>query len=248
MRKKVLYTVFLLAVSWFCVNAQTIKVSNGLSMSSIQTEVFDFFNDNRFAYSGFIGLNYFYRNFFYLSSEIGFASKGGQSTILAHDLTGMHTAYAEWSTSLNYLHLNTTFRARFPMRNFHFYAGIGPKVDFLISNREINFGDGMILWHMRRENPLPPDPPNSIPCIGRYKELVMLKNYTFNRVLFGLKPEIGFSYYFPNRLMLGVNASYHLTMGNIGRNNFLRLDNHEPAHRNLYNRAFFFMFTLGYRL
>ena len=60
MKKKIVYIVFLLIMSHICVIAQIIKVSNGLSLSSIKTEIFDLLDDNRYDYSGFIGLNYYY--------------------------------------------------------------------------------------------------------------------------------------------------------------------------------------------
>jgi len=69
MKKKILHIIFLLIMGQICVSAQTIKVSNGLSVSSIkgETEVFDFFSENRYDYSGFVGLNYWYHNYYLLS-------------------------------------------------------------------------------------------------------------------------------------------------------------------------------------
>ena len=242
--KKITYMVFCLVISQIGVFAQTIKISNGLSVSSIKGKeiVFDLLSENRYDYSGFVGLNYWHHNYFYLSSEIGYASKGGKKKYMISRIEN------EMTRSVNYLHLNTTFRAKFPAKNYYFYAGIGPKVDFLIGN-DVILSNNNWFGFIEKENPAPPSPSNGqIVSIPDNKESVRFKNYTLNKALFGLKPEIGFEYYFADKFMLGVNASYPINTGSIGKCHFSRMDNNELIQRDLYGRSFLFMLTFGYKL
>jgi len=260
MRKKILHIVFLLAISQVCASAQTIKVSNGLSVSSIkgETEVFDFFNEYRYDYSGFIGLNYCYHNYFFLSSEIGYASNGGKRKYeiweMGTGITGTETIGwlvddGETTKGIKYLHLNTTFRVKFPAKNYYFYAGIGPKVDFLIGD-DVILSDYRLYGIIEKEKTTPPASSDGIEIgkIDTGREFVLFKNYTLNRVLFGLKPEIGFDYYFVDKFMLGINASYHINAGSMGKCHFSKLENNELIQKGLYSKTFLFMLTFGYKL
>jgi len=258
MRKKILCIVFLLVIGQICVFAQIIKVSNGLSVSSIkgETEVFDFFNEYRYDYSGFIGLNYCYHNYFFLSSEIGYVSKGGKRKYeiweMGTGITGTETIGwlvddGETTKSVNYLHLNTTFRIKFPAKNYYFYAGVGPKVDFLIGN-DVILSDWHLYGLIKKEKITPPSPSTKEMIISNNMETVIFENYTLNRILFGLKPEIGFDYCFADKFMLGINASYHINTGNVGKCNFSKLDSQELVQKNLYGKTFLFMLTFGYKL
>ena len=247
MRKKILYIVYLLIISQIGVFAQTIKISNGLSVSSIkgETEVFDFFNEYRCDYSGFIGLNYCYHNYFFLSSEIGYVSKGGKKKI---EIRGGLSDYMLMTRGVNYLHLNTTFRAKFPAKNYYFYVGIGPKVDFLIGN-DVILSDNNLYGFIKKENPAPPPSnENIVKMPDTNMEAAQFENYTLNRVLFGLKPEIGFDYCFADRFMLGINASYHINISNMGKCHYSKLDSRELVQKDLYGKTFLFMLTFGYKL
>ena len=223
------------------------KVSNGLSVSSIkgETVVFDFYDEYRYDYSGFVGLNYWHHNYFYLSSEIGYVSKGGKKKIDTR--WGWDSDYMVMTRSVSYLHLNTTFRAKFPAKNYYFYAGIGPKVDFLMGN-DVILNDNRLYGFIKKENLTPSSPSSKEMVISNNMEAVIFENYTLNRVLFGLKPEIGFDYYFADRFLLGVNASYHINIGSMGKCHFSRLEKNELVQKDLYSKTFLFMLTFGYKL
>ena len=79
------------------------------------------------------------------------------------------------------------------------------------------------------------------------RSMECFKNYTLNRVLFGFKPEIGFDYCFANRFMLGLNTTYHINIGSIGKCNFSN-ESKGLIQKDLYGETFLFMLTLGYFL
>ena len=247
MTKRVLYIVFVLLMSRICISAQIVKVSNGLSVSSIKTEVWKDLDKNRYDYSGFAGLNYFYHKYFFLSSEIGYASKGGKNTIELNTVDGSQIYYLTTNERVNYLHCNTTFRVKYPSKHYYFYAGIGPKIDFLLSSERLFFGDINLVGPFRKKNPVTPPYFVQTRSVSENREYEIIRDYTLNRVLFGFKPEIGFDYFFSDRLMLGISASYHINIGSTGKCNFLNESN-ELKQRNLYGKTFLFMLTCGYTL
>jgi len=246
---KFLFIVLLLEMSLICASAQTFKVSNGLSVSSIkgETEVFDFFDGNRYDYSGFVGLDFFHHKYFYLSGEMGYASKGGKKMNPIRESADDFGRYKKMTKGVNYLHLNTTFRVKYPAKNYYFYVGIGPKVDFLMSD-DVFAGDGLWWGYIKKENPTPPPSDGGIHYPVGDREIVIFENYTFNRVLFGFKPEIGFDYSFADRFMLGFNASYHINTNNVGKCRYIKLENLESIQKDLHGKTFLFMLTFGYKL
>ena len=182
---------------------------------------------------------------------MGYASKGGKKKVLVRESMDDRGYYTNSSRSIDYLHFNTSFRVKYPVKSYSFYVGIGPKVDFLMS-KDVLLGHEIfnehygIAGYIKRENPAPPLP-------GSYEdlynmELAWFENYTFNRVLFGFKPEIGFDYYFADRFMLGFNVSYHINTDNVGKYRYMKLENHESVQKDLRGKTLLFMLTFGYKL
>ena len=229
--------------------AVIVKIANGLSVSSINTdEQFDLLDEKRYDYSGFVGINYFYHQYFFLSSEIGYASKGGKKTVELTDIHGNPSYYFMPNEQVNYLHFNTTVRIKYPAKQYYFYAGIGPKIDFLLSNDRLFFdSENIPLIPIHKNNPATQPYRVHTRSVSDNRENFAFENYTLKRVLFGFKPEIGFDYCFAKKFMLGISASYHINMGNTGKCNFLN-ESDELRQRNLYGKTFLFMLNCGYTL
>lgn len=95
-------------------NGQTFKIQGGTSISTLDWQlkginVDPFYNETLIGYSVFAGVDYFDKQYFNLSSNIGMIRKGGkdeiQLTFADGDLTG--ETFTEKPT-LDYLSINTT--------------------------------------------------------------------------------------------------------------------------------------------
>ena len=227
--------------------AVIVKIANGLSVSSVKTVLFEFLDENRIDYSGFAGINYCYHKYFFMSSEIGYASKGGKKKIELTTINGEKSETFISNEGVNYLHFNTTFRVKFPVKYYYFYVGIGPKIDFLLGRDRLIFGENYIWFIDKNENSVTLPRHVQTRSVSDNREYGVFKNYTLNRVLFGFKPEIGFDYCFANRFMLGLNTTYHINIGSIGKCNFSN-ESKGLIQKNLYSKTFLFMLTCGYTL
>lgn len=87
--------------------SQIIKIDNGFSITNLKTKKFDALHTNISSYCGFIGIDYFNKKQFYLSSEIGYIRIGGKET--NEDLPVTDSAYKVFK-SFKYGQVNTTFR------------------------------------------------------------------------------------------------------------------------------------------
>ena len=131
--------------------SQILKVKNGISFSSLElTESpadiseAEFLGENITTYSFIVGLDYFEKKWFYLSSEIGYLKKGGEQNIEIFPNNGTENIKESWG----YLHLNTTARLPIRLKNHaHFYMGAGPTFDVLIDSDtfESSFYEGHVL-------------------------------------------------------------------------------------------------------
>lgn len=110
------------------VNAQTLKVENGCSFSSLNSSKFEMLHSNVYNYVFLLGVDYCENRWFSLSSEIGFVKKGGADKDLGLD---------DVKEEFNYFHVNTTFRVKYTIRDLCLYVGAGPKIDFLISDKRL---------------------------------------------------------------------------------------------------------------
>lgn len=128
--KKYIYLFFLLLVA-VTTNAQVIKFSNGVSLSSMPSSQSDMLSRYIAKYYVSVGYDYFEHKHFYLSSEIGYTSLGSRGNNTFINLTPVKI-----SESWNYLHINTTFRLKYSLNKTHFYVGCGPKLDILTSSNK----------------------------------------------------------------------------------------------------------------
>lgn len=108
--------------------SQVIKIDNGIAINSLKGDKFDLFSGKVASYSGLVGLEYFERKWFYLSSEIGYLKLGGKEN---GTVDGVSTRDEQ---TWNYGHINTSFRARAVNRKTEFYLGAGPYANLLLGS------------------------------------------------------------------------------------------------------------------
>jgi len=131
MKKNII--IQLLILSFIVVNkleAQEIRINNGIAFTSISNSKINMLEDKIQTYAIFIGVDYFKHSFYELSSEIGYITKGGKEEWFDN----MNYVNVKINEKFNYLNVNTTFRIIYRKSNYNVYAGIGPKVDFLVSD------------------------------------------------------------------------------------------------------------------
>jgi hypothetical protein len=74
------FLIFALLTIGFCSFSQTLKLQVGTSYSMLDWKVSSWdagFNKSIFKFTGSVGLDYFDKKYFNLSSNIGFLTKGG---------------------------------------------------------------------------------------------------------------------------------------------------------------------------
>ncbi|HCO66399.1 MAG TPA: hypothetical protein DIT04_01385 [Dysgonomonas sp.] len=219
-KKIIIPAIFIIALINPCkCFSQVVKIKNGITFSRMTGSSFDILNKNTTLYTGFIGLDYFEHDYFYLSSEIGYMKKGGKEYIplsepeIEHPIWNL--ANRDIKANLDYLQLNTTFRAKYPLGSIHVFAGIGPKIDILLHSK-FNYENA------------------SLDELGTYN-----LNGNIKRISFALKPEIGF-YYDISRFRIEGNLAYLI--------NFGRLDDIEGNYNKIGNQSISVLLSFGYRL
>lgn len=108
---------------FYCIDSysQILRFSGGINNTWMDGDQFD---TPCLTYTGSIGYDYLfdrdYRDWFYLSSEIGYIKRDGTDALNGERL------------SRNYLHLNTLFKVRYSFENIMLFAGMGPCVDYWV--------------------------------------------------------------------------------------------------------------------
>jgi len=108
--------------------SQVVKIDNGVTINSLAGDKFDLFSNKVTSYSGLVGFEYCEKNWFYLSSEIGYLKLGGKEN---GTINGVPTSDEQ---TWNFGQINTTFRARATSRKTEFYAGAGPYANILLGS------------------------------------------------------------------------------------------------------------------
>lgn len=109
--------------------SQVIKIENGVSFSKMNLPG-DAFHDNLSMYSMNIGCDYLEKEWYFLSSEIGYVRKGGKYFNDPSDVRASH-----FENTLDYITMNTSFNVKYNLKGVNLYAGIAPTLDFLVKNR-----------------------------------------------------------------------------------------------------------------
>jgi len=129
---------------------QTLKIQTGVSSSNLDWQIssldWKHENKNLVGIPISIGLDYFQKKHFNISSNLGFLKKGGTVTLKAPQqvLTSGITIGDDYlsdqvtGANLDYLSFNTTCDFSYPLKNnITPFIGIGPRIDLLLNNEEI---------------------------------------------------------------------------------------------------------------
>lgn len=179
MKRLVLIVTIIIAT--LPLSAQVIKLDVGTTFSSMQDDTpMHNFSKTLVGSSVAFGVDWLEKEWFYLSSEVGYITTGGAERIEIMDSPGLPTGEADWQLMRHNIHVNTTFRAKLALNRFHVYLGVGPKVDIPV---QIELTD---TYNDATDSNLP---------------------FLKNEVMFGIKAEAGVAYNF-NDVRVGLNFAY----------------------------------------
>ena len=136
--KKVIVCLLLALSNFSMLSSQVIKIENGLSISSMNSTKFNLLNDNLYTYAVLLGCDYLEHRYFYLSSGIGYIQKGGVDNVIQLDENTHPLNTISMKGKWDYLHLNTSFRIKYPFKKNHLYIGAGLKADVRTSSIDSN--------------------------------------------------------------------------------------------------------------
>lgn len=171
--------------------AQIIKVSNGIGISKFAAKG-QSYDKSVSAYVFSIGLAYLSTDYYELMTELGCYQKGGVKDIQVNGENEIISKNIE--SRLNYLHFNTIIRGKLPIRHFSVFAGIGPKVDFILKSK------------------------TNVSRIYIQDSPFDLDRSRLHKTIWGIKPEIGILREF-NRIRLELSGSYIVDIGKIDNQN-----------------------------
>lgn len=113
-------------------NGQTLKIQGGTSISKLDWQNANQLDNKKLiGHSIFAGLDYFDKQYFNLSSNIGLIRKGGEYYINFDS-----DEIALDKPVLDYLSINTTIDFKYTIKEkFAPFISLGPRVDFLINSK-----------------------------------------------------------------------------------------------------------------
>ncbi|MDR1202019.1 MAG: hypothetical protein LBL58_10385 [Tannerellaceae bacterium] len=114
--------------------AQTIKLENGMAFTSLKGNEGISVGVMR-PYQIALGVSYLDREWFNLSSQVGYIRKGGKDKIpVSNGDQSAPTDHVYMKMGADYVSANTTFQLKRNVRNETYYVGAGPRVDFKVNN------------------------------------------------------------------------------------------------------------------
>jgi opacity protein-like surface antigen len=125
-----------LAITIF-VHGQTVKIQAGTSISNLDYKLkgidVAFFEKPLIGYSLFAGIDYFDKQYFNLSSNMGMIRKGGKADIPLMDIGVNVLADLTEKATLDYLSINTTMDFKYPVKEtISPFISFGPRFDYLL--------------------------------------------------------------------------------------------------------------------
>ena len=136
--KKIVLLLVGLTITIFA-NGQIVKVQGGTSISEIDWKLNGFnsglFNEKLIGYSIFAGIDYFDKQCFNLSSNIGVIRTGGKNKIQFTDQSALPIQALIEKATLDYLSINTTIDFKYRMKKTIFpFISFGPRFDYLLNS------------------------------------------------------------------------------------------------------------------
>ena len=119
-------------------NGQIVKVQGGISISKLDWRVSTFngglYDKTLIGYSLFAGIDYFDKQYFNLSSNIGMVRKGGKDEVQYFDQFGSPLGTLIVKPTLDYLSINTTIDFKYRIKKTIIpFIGLGPRFDYLLN-------------------------------------------------------------------------------------------------------------------
>jgi len=118
------------------IKSQVLKIENGIAFANQVMKVSGggkYTGETIHPYQVSAGIEYMNKDWYYLSSSIGYLRKG-EGGILDSPENG--TPYQKLTVVHDYITANTTFRAyKSTTSGFEFYAGAGPRLDYILKSK-----------------------------------------------------------------------------------------------------------------
>jgi hypothetical protein len=212
---------------------QTVTFQTGPSFSKLFDRInyLDSDDDDRLnldniltGFNATAGIEYWDHKYYNLSSNAGFIQKGGKDTAFYWSQYGIQDSIAPYRFRFNYLTFNTGFVFKVPLKqSITPYLFAGPRIDYLVSYREINNWGEIKMWDSLND---------------------------LNHVIFGLITGVGIKYNF-SKVHLGIVFNYYINLNKIWYYeqvapvewNYTRLD----RTFSLTDRTFTLNFQIGYK-
>jgi hypothetical protein len=118
------------------IQGQVITIQSGMALSKLDWQVGTFQNRAYDSYRAsipiFMGVEYFNKKYFNLSSNIGYLEKGGKGASAGVSINGNASVPFNNEARLQYVSLNTCGELKYPIdKKLTVYASVGPRMDYL---------------------------------------------------------------------------------------------------------------------
>lgn len=177
-----------------CVSAgmkgQKVVIENGVAITALPKS----YDKNRTPYQLSVGTDYLDKDWYFLSSNIGYLQKGGRTSIPTTNNVGDMPVYTSDVAKLHYLTVNTVFNVYKMSRDgYKFFVGAGPRLDLKVGSS--------FSWYEEMS--------------GSSQSPVLNPDDGLHRFVFGLKCVLGISKEFRS-VDLGLNVAYLPSITNPG--------------------------------
>lgn len=136
--------LFLGILTSMLLNGQTFNIKGGTTISKLDYKLNGYnvvyLDELLIGHSFFLGANYFEKDYFFLSSNIGTIRKGGTdeiSTTSVDHPDGNPTGTISEKGTFDYLSLNTSFNLKYSINDMITpFISVGPRLDYLIKHND----------------------------------------------------------------------------------------------------------------
>lgn len=178
MKKIFLIVIAFLSIGICDMYSQVIKMEHGANITWMDGGGYA---KKRGAYSFMLGCDYLEKDWFMLSSEIGYIQRGGRSLFSYTEGYDPDQGRYEYNyrriAKLDFFQINTTFRFKHDFKRFTLFMGVGPTIDILLKDRS-----------EYQKQPINSDQITTTETSIHH-----------NNVLYGLKYELGINYHINNK-------------------------------------------------
>lgn len=186
MKKIFLIVIAFLSIGICDMYSQVIKMEHGANLTWMDGGGYA---KKRGAYSFMLGCDYLEKDWFMLSSEIGYIQRGGRSLFRYTEGYDPDQGQYEYNyrriAKLDFFQINTTLRFKHDFKHFTLFMGVGPTIDILLKDRSE--------W---QKQPINTDQITTTETSIHH-----------NNVLYGLKYELGINYHINNKWNAILNLS-----------------------------------------